>query len=936
MSKKENQISEDKLLSEIIQSGDNLGELLYYVINEDENIVFIKDEEFRYIVVNKKLLEFFGKEKSDVLYKTDYDFMDKESAANCRNSDLIVLKSGQPYIVEEKVNNSTFIAKKFPVKFKNGKTGIGAIIREISDIKKYNEIIKERTELLKATSTMAKVGGWEFDVKTKKVDWTEETFAIHEVDFDVPPSFEDAVNYYPPDDRKKLISALDNSIKSGNPFDLEFRFITAKGNNIWVRSICKPVIINGEVVKLRGTFQDITDRKIPEITQRIQFNIANAVVKVKSINELYEIVRNELSALFDTTNFLVAFYNDKTDMLYSPFRRDEKDNIIEWSADKSLTGYVVKEKKSLLLYKKDIAELAEAGKIKLLGERSEVWIGVPLIIGGKSEGAIVVQNYENPKALDKHSLEVLEMIANQISIYIEKKRSDEITLKLQKGIERNPIGVVITDYDGNIEYVNPQFSITTGYTSDEVIGKNPNILKSGEHNNEFYTTLWDTIKSGKDWHGEFHNKKKSGELYWENAVISPIVNEDGKITHFIAIEEDITEKKKMIEELVYAKEKAEEMNRIKSVFFANMSHELRTPLNGILGFSELLQEELSSNPELKEMAETINKSGNRLLETLNLILNLSKLEAEMIELNLKRINIVPSIYETVRLYSQIAQKRDLELKFVTSSDKIECLLDENLLNSISNNLINNALKYTKEGSVTVELKSDKDFAVIKISDTGIGIPKDKQSQIWEAFRQVSEGINRSFEGTGLGLTITKKYVELMRGEISLESEDNNGSTFIIKFPLLKSSVAEKEPVNKNENTLINNDTTQGYASKTNILFVDDDRDARNLVRAFISKSYNIDFAESSDEAISKVKVKKYDIILMDINLRKGVDGIEVIKDIRKISEYKNAQFIAVTAFAMNNDKEEFLEQGFDDYLAKPFRKDQLIEIISKAETKLHL
>lgn len=935
MDKEENSNSGDIILQKILKSGDSIGELIYEVINEDEDIVFIKDEEFRYIIVNNKLARFFQKEKADILYKTDSDFMDNENAENCRKSDLMVVKSGNSYINEEAIGNSTFIVKKFPVKFNNGKTGIGAIIREISDIKRYNEIIKEKTELLKATNMMAKVGGWELEVKTYKVKWTEETFRIHEEnEIDAPPEYYDAINYYHPDDRIKISTALNNSMKSGNSFDSEFRFITAKGNSKWVRVICEPIIVNGEVVKLRGTVKDITDRKIPEITQKIQYNIANAVVKVKSIDELYEIVRKELSALFDTTNFLVAFYNEQTDMLKAPYRKDEKENILEWSAEKSLTGYVIKEKKSLLLYKDDILQLAENGSIKLLGERAEVWIGVPLIINEKAIGAIVIQNYENPAALDTHSMEILEMIASQISIYIEKKKSDEIANKLKKGIEQNPISVVITDYDGNIEFVNPKFLEITGYTFEEAIGQNPRILKSGEHNPEFYDKLWETIKSGKDWRGEFHDKKKNGELYWENAIISPIVNEEGKITHFIAVKEDITEKKKMIEELIRAKEKAEEMNKVKSVFFANMSHELRTPLNGILGFSELLQEELSSDSDLKGMAETINKSGNRLLETLNMILNISKLEAEMVDLNFKKINIVPLIEETVRLYSPIAQRKNIDLRFITSRNNIDCLLDINLLNSVVNNLVNNALKYTKAGSVSVEVNTEDENAVIKISDTGIGIPKSKQQRIWEAFRQVSEGFNRSFEGTGLGLTITKKYVGLLKGEISLESEENKGSVFTVRFPLMKSSIPGKTIIPSKQKA--EKEQTENKNSGIKILFVDDDIDARNLVKAFTDNLYILDYAVTAEEAIKKVIKNKYDIILMDINLRKGPDGVEAMQSIREIDGYKHTQIIAVTAYAMNNDREEFLEQGFDDYLPKPFRKAQLLELLKNAEIKLHL
>ena len=157
--------------------------------------------------------------------------------------------------------------------------------------------------------------------------------------------------------------------------------------------------------------------------------------------------------------------------------------------------------------------------------------------------------------------------------------------------------VVITDPNGNIEFANPKFSEVTGYSVDEAKGKNLRILKSGYHSKEFYSNIWETILAGKIWQGEFRNKKKNGELYWENALISPLKDTEGNITHFVAVKEDVTSKKKMIQELIEAKEKAEEMNRIKSSFFANMSHELRTPMVGILGFSEVLMSELKDNPD---------------------------------------------------------------------------------------------------------------------------------------------------------------------------------------------------------------------------------------------------------------------------------------------------------------------------------------------------
>ncbi len=193
----------------------------------------------------------------------------------------------------------------------------------------------------------------------------------------------------------------------------------------------------------------------------------------------------------------------------------------------------------------------------------------------------------------------------------QKKIAENEIRKISKAVTQSPVIVVITNKSGNIEYVNPKFTEVTGYSGDEAKGKNPKILRSGYHSKEFYKELWDTIIEGKDWHGEFLNKKKNGEFYWENAFISPLFDNENNITHFVAVKEDITEKKKMLEELITARDKAEEMNRVKSLFFANMSHELRTPFVAIMGFSELLYETLE-NPEHKEMAEGIMNTSNRM------------------------------------------------------------------------------------------------------------------------------------------------------------------------------------------------------------------------------------------------------------------------------------------------------------------------------------
>jgi signal transduction histidine kinase len=237
----------------------------------------------------------------------------------------------------------------------------------------------------------------------------------------------------------------------------------------------------------------------------------------------------------------------------------------------------------------------------------------------------------------------------------------------------------------------------------------------------------------------------------------------------------------MINELISAKEKAEEMNQIKSYFFANMSHELRTPLIGILGYSELLQTYLVDYKSYTSLAKTIHQSGRRLLETLNNILKISKIEAEKVEYRLTGKDIITIINEVIDLYIPLAISFKTKLVKEFERESVYAIVDETLFREVMNNLVNNAIKFSEEKEVHIEVGTNNDKVIIKVIDNGIGIPVFKQELIWEAFRQASEGFGRNFEGTGLGLTITKKYIELMNGTISLESEEGKGTIFIIEL-----------------------------------------------------------------------------------------------------------------------------------------------------------
>jgi PAS domain S-box-containing protein len=389
------------------------------------------------------------------------------------------------------------------------------------------------------------------------------------------------------------------------------------------------------------------------------------------------------------------------------------------------------------------------------------------------------------------------------------------------------------------------------------------------------------------------------------------------------------------DELIKAKETAEEMNKLKTTFLANMSHELRTPMVGILGYTEILKQEITV-PELSEMAEEINLSANRLLETLDLILDLSKVEANKSDIQASLINIGDSVVSFVKSFENSANKKNVSLKIIIKDEQVYSFLDERILRSIVNNLVSNAIKFTEKGTVSIQVDKNDRKALIIVSDTGIGIPEDSHQLIFEEFRQVSEGLNRGFEGSGLGLSITKRFTELMDGTISVKSQVGKGSTFTVSFPLHK---FEKQIVitspdhTREKGHLSGKKKTNANKNLPDILLVEDDLSNAGVIEYLLNDICNLDIVRSGEDALKKAKEKYYSVILMDIDLGRGMNGIETTKHIREFKEYKNTPIIAVTALAMKGQKEFFLEQGCSHYISKPFDSKVFLQLIKNVSVK---
>ncbi len=499
---------------------------------------------------------------------------------------------------------------------------------------------------------------------------------------------------------------------------------------------------------------------------------------------------------------------------------------------------------------------------------------------------------------------------------------------LLQAISHSPASIVITDTKGKIEYVNPKFTEVTGYTSDEAIGKDPSILKSGEMPQKVYEELWATITSGGEWTGELLNRDKAGNLYWELASISAVKNDEGEVTHFVAIKEDITEQKETEMKLRDAKQKAEESDSLKTAFLANMSHEIRTPMNAIVGFSELLRTSNVQGSERDEYFNIINTSCRTLSNLIDDIIDLAKIESGQTKIVEEACQPSKIMKELQLYFSEELQKSGKSLRIVMNIDFPPSLVtktDEFRLRQVLTNLLGNSFKFTDEGLITwgAKVTGNKELEFY-VKDTGIGIEEEHLESIFERFRQLDGSAVRKYEGTGLGLSVSKSLVELMGGRIWANSEIGRGSEFKFTIPIryVTDNVMAREK--KNSSTGKDIYDWKGY----NILVVEDNVSNFEFIKAVLSKTNaNIIWAETGPSAIEMFKDNDpIHLVLMDIQIPE-LDGYETTREILKLKP--DVPIIAQTAFAMSRDREKSIEAGCIDYISKPIKPLDLLNIMEK-------
>jgi len=544
----------------------------------------------------------------------------------------------------------------------------------------------------------------------------------------------------------------------------------------------------------------------------------------------------------------------------------------------------------------------------------------------KKNGDIIWSEISGSPVYDKNGIVIgsIGLFTDITQKYLAEIALKESEQKFRGLVERISDIILILDKNDVVTFATNSSIKILGFDPFEMIGKKAENFLLGEQLAKVKESM-ERNRFGYSVEVEVEIIRKDGSLAIIEFQGSPIFS-DNKFNGIQVVGRDVTKRKEMENQLKEAMAISEESSRLKSSLLANVSHELRTPMTGILGMAQILMEELKDSHNL-ETVKKIHKSGMRLMNTLNSILDLSELESNASLLVIKDYYLPSKVKYLLTQYENFAYEKNLAFSYIIKDPSISAIVDERLMNQIIINIVDNAIKYTHKGSIEIIVDSieseDGLIAVLSIKDTGIGISRDKQKLIFHEFRQVSEGFSRKYEGAGLGLTIAKKMVELMDGRITVESDVNVGSIFSIYFPgvrIVDDSITQLVQKNNQTNNMLS-------ARNLNILLVEDNEINAEVITKFIDKIAIIDNVPSGVDALNAIKNNKYDVILMDINLGAGLDGVSTAKLIRETPGYENVKIVAITGYAMSEDKERFLELGFNYYISKPFTRIQINDLL---------
>lgn len=738
-------------------------------------------------------------------------------------------------------------------------------------------------------------GTWELDLETMTRYWSDEVYNILEIDPDKQDCIKEPISYYSPDSRAVVQELIAKSVEDGTPWDVEVTIVTEKGNERWIRACGEATMVNGKATKLFGVIQDINDHKRAEENLKVLFEYSADAHLLFNEDGLIDCNHAAVEMLkYHTKADLLSQHPAKFSPEFQPDGRRSNEKSVEMDR---------------------IAREKGIHQFEWIHRRSD------------GEDFPVQVTLKSVRLGDKPAFLVVWHDITQRKRAEERLRQSEAML-----VESQQL-----THSGSWEA-----DLVTGknYWSDEafrIFGLEPNIV--GPPNDLFYSMIHDDDKElYKTRVMEAINQLTpssfdlrivlpNGKVKYIRAIGRPFVNATGKVTKLYGAIQDIDSYKKAEAELIKAKELAEQAAIAKSQFLSTMSHEIRTPMNAVIGFTHLLLQH-DPRPDQLEYLKILKFSSENLLVLINDILDFNKIEAGKIEFEEVDFNL-SRLIDNIRLAQlQRAQEKGIKLKLMMDEDLPNAVIGDPIrLGQILTNLISNAVKFTKEGKVIISatlVEREKDYTVVdfEVKDTGIGIAPDKIESIFESFTQASSDTTRKFGGSGLGLTISKRLLELLGSKITVKSELGKGSvfSFSIKF---KSSTKQLSPILANIQDIRS-------LKGTRILIAEDNQINVLLARQFMKQwDVDCDVAENGLIAYELIQTNNYDLVLMDLQMPE-MDGYETTEKVRKLpgAKYANLPIIALTASAMLDIKDKAFESGMNDYVSKPFNPDELYRKIA--------